>query len=104
MRLSDRDIELWMFQKKIIIEPTPNLKSIHGITIDIHLGNQFHTFCENFSGSIDLRKHENDFSVILNNVTNKKILLSNNESFLLNPGRLALAVTLEKVVIPDNLV
>lgn len=104
MRLSDKDIEIWIKKKKLIIDPVPCSKLIHGVTVDIRLGNQFYTFSDNITHIIDLSKSKEELSYILKNVMNKKKILSNKDTFLLKPGKLALAMTLESIIIPNNLV
>ncbi|XBC38281.1 MAG: hypothetical protein UAT33_00505 [Buchnera aphidicola (Floraphis choui)] len=45
--------------KKLIIIPVPYTKLIHGVPIDIRLGNKFCTFCKNKGQCIDLSKSKN---------------------------------------------
>ncbi|AAO26837.1 deoxycytidine triphosphate deaminase [Buchnera aphidicola str. Bp (Baizongia pistaciae)] len=104
MRLSDRDIELWIKNKKLVIEPIPNKELIHGVTIDVRLGNEFYTFCNKFNKNIDLSKSRNEISKILKKVMNKKHIIPNDHVFLLKPGMFVLAITLEKIFLPNNLV
>jgi len=91
-------------KKKLVIIPTPNKKFIHGVTIDIRLGNQFYTFCQSKKYSIDLSKSKNEIALMLQEIMSKKKVISNSERFVLKPKSLALAVTLEKVVMPNDLV
>ncbi|XBC37762.1 MAG: dCTP deaminase [Buchnera aphidicola (Meitanaphis microgallis)] len=104
MRLSDRDIELWLRRKKLIVIPTPCKKLIHGVTIDICLGNEFYTFCDNQNKCIDLSKSKGEISLMLREIMHEKKFVSHGEKFFLNPGSLVLAVTFEKVILPNNLV
>ncbi|XBC39834.1 MAG: dCTP deaminase [Buchnera aphidicola (Chaetogeoica yunlongensis)] len=104
MRLSDQDIELWIRKKKLIIHPVPDQEFIHGVTVDIRLGNEFFTFCNNFPESVDLSKSSSEVFSLLNKLTNKKEIVSNDNVFLLNPGVFVLAITFEKFIIPNNLV
>ncbi|XBC43409.1 MAG: dCTP deaminase [Buchnera aphidicola (Meitanaphis flavogallis)] len=104
MRLSDRDIELWLKKKKLVILPTPCKKSINGVTIDIRLGNEFYTFCNNKKKCVDLSKSKREIALVVKKIMNKKIFIPNGKKFFLKPGALVLAVTFEKVIIPNDLV
>jgi dCTP deaminase len=44
MRLCDKDIKEWLKRKELIIKPYPKKELIHGVTVDIHLGNKFRFF------------------------------------------------------------
>ncbi|XBC44465.1 MAG: dCTP deaminase [Buchnera aphidicola (Schlechtendalia peitan)] len=104
MRLSDRDIEFWLQKKKLIIIPTPRQELINGVTVDVRLGNQFYTFRQDRNKCIDLSKSQDDISVILKEVMNKKKIISHKRNFFLKPRSLVLAITLEKIIMPNNLV
>jgi len=104
MRLSDQDIELWIKDKKLIIEPVPDKSLIHGVTVDVRLGNEFYTFCNNFNESIDLSKSRDEISKVLKRMVHQKEVISNTNVFLLKPNMFVLAITVEKITIPNNLV
>ena len=75
MRLCDRDIEAWLDEGRLSINPRPPIERINGATVDVRLGNKFRTFSGHTAAYIDL-----------------------------HPGELALAVTLESVTLPADLV
>jgi dCTP deaminase len=104
MRLCDRDIEAYLDSGKLKITPQPALSCINGATVDIRLGNQFRTFKEHTTPYIDLSGPKEEVSAVLERVMSKEITLTKDDAFYLHPGELALAVTLESVTIPDNLV
>ncbi|QIQ22307.1 dCTP deaminase [Zophobihabitans entericus] len=104
MRLCDRDIEAYLANGKLKITPQPPVESINGATVDVRLGNQFRTFREHTIPYIDLSGPKNEVSASLERVMSEEIVLPEGEAFYLHPGELALAVTLESVVIPDDLV
>lgn len=102
MRLCDREILQWIKEKKIIINPKPLSKNIHGITVDIHLDNKFLIFKENTIPYIDLSKKKNNKN--LKKAISEEITLKFNEKFFLHPGKLVLGITIESVSLPGNMV
>ena len=104
MRLCDRDIEAYLDSGKLKITPQPELSCINGATVDVRLGNQFRTFKEHTTPYIDLSGPKEEVSAALERVMSEEMILSEGDAFYLHPGELALAVTLESVTIPDDLV
>lgn len=104
MRLCDRDIELYLAEGKLKITPEPAVSSINGATVDVRLGNQFRTFREHTAAYIDLSGPKEEVTASLERIMSDEIILQEGEAFYLHPGELALAVTLESVTIPDDLV
>ena len=104
MRLCDRDIEAWLDCGKLGIDPRPPVERINGATVDVRLGNQFRVFNGHTAAFIDLSGPKDEVSAALDRVMSEEINLPEGEAFFLHPGELALAVTLESVTIPDDLV
>ncbi|OCG01349.1 dCTP deaminase [Gilliamella sp. wkB112] len=104
MRLCDRDIEAYLQNGKLKIVPQPTPSCINGATVDVRLGNQFRTFREHTTPYIDLSGPKQEVSAALERVMSEEMILPEGEAFYLHPGELALAVTLESVTIPDDLV
>lgn len=104
MRLCDRDIETYLRNGKLKITPEPASNCINGVTVDVRLGNQFRTFQEHTTPYIDLSGPKEEVSAVLERIMSEEIILPEGEAFYLHPGELALAVTLESVTIPDDLV
>lgn len=104
MRLCDRDIEAYLQSGKLKIVPQPAPSCINGATVDVRLGNQFRTFREHTTPYIDLSGPKQEVSAALERVMSEEMILPEGEAFYLHPGELALAVTLESVTIPDDLV
>lgn len=104
MRLCDRDIELYLAEGKLNITPEPAVSSINGATVDVRLGNQFRIFREHTAAYIDLSGPKEEVTASLERIMSDEIILQDSEAFYLHPGELALAVTLESVTIPDDLV
>ena len=104
MRLCDRDIEAYLKNGKWKITPQPATSCINGATVDVRLGNQFRTFREHTTPYIDLSGPKEEVSAVLERVMSEEMVLPEGDAFYLHPGELALAVTLESVTIPDDLV
>ncbi|WP_337840212.1 dCTP deaminase [Rheinheimera sp.] len=104
MRLCDRDIEAYLNEGKIQITPKPTPDMISGVSVDIRLGHSFRTFRPYAAPFIDLSGPREEVEQALNSVMSDEILLSDDEAFFLHPGELALAVTLESVTLPANIV
>lgn len=54
MRLCDRDIEAWLDEGRLSINPRPPVERINGATVDVRLGNKFRTFRGHTAAFIDL--------------------------------------------------
>lgn len=104
MRLCDRDIIQWLDEGKLVIEPRPPVERINGATADVRLGNQFRVFQGHTAPYIDLSGPKAEVNAALERVMSDEIVLPEGEAFFLHPGELALAVTLESVTLPDNVV
>lgn len=98
MVLSDQDIKKALTQKRIIIKPTPDLtQQLGSCSVDLRLGNTFRVFDYSKYPYIDPAKK--DYS---NEIT-KVIKVAKDGSFIMQPGDFVLAVTLEHVLIPADL-
>lgn len=104
MRLCDRDIEAYLDSGKLTIVPRPPVERISGVTVDVCLGHQFRVFRGHTAPYIDLSGPKEEVSAALERVMSDEINLAEGEAFFLHPGELALAVTLESVTLPDDLV
>jgi len=104
MRLCDRDIEAYIEAGKIQITPRPTPDMISGVSVDIRLGHKFRTFRAYAAPFIDLSGPREEVDLALNSVMSDEILLTDDEAFFLHPGELALAITLESVTLPADIV
>ncbi|TMM43731.1 dCTP deaminase [Colwellia ponticola] len=104
MRLSDKDIEKYLDEGSIIIEPQPDISMISGVSVDIRLGNEFRVFQEHTAPYIDLSAPKAQVQEAMNSIMSDEIHVADGDAFFLHPGELALAVTLESVTLPDNIV
>ncbi len=98
MVLSDQDIKKALLSKRITIKPAPDLATQLGsCSIDLRLGNTFRIFDHSMHAYIDPSKK--DYS---NEIT-KVIKVPKDGAFIMQPGEFVLAVTLESVKIPADL-
>lgn len=98
MILSDQDIKKAVISKRIEITPTPDFKiQLGSCSIDLRLGNSFRVFEHSKFSHIDPSKK--DFS---NEIT-REVTIKKGEKFMMQPGDFVLAVTLENVKIPSDL-
>lgn len=104
MRLSDKDIEQYLDDEKIIISPKPDNSMISGVSVDIRLGNEFRVFQDHTAPFIDLSGPKDEMQQAMNSVMSDEINIADGDAFFLHPGELALAVTYESVTLPDNIV
>src|SRR5664279_668986 len=98
MVLSDRDIKKAFNSKRIIIKPFPDLEiQLGSCSVDLRLGNTFRVFEQSRYPYID--PATKDYS---NEIT-KVIKVGKDGTFIMQPGEFVLAVTLESVKIPSDL-
>ncbi len=104
MKLSDTDIIKHLKVGKITISPQPDTHKIKGISVDLRLDNRFRVFNDHTAPYIDLSGPKDDVQKIMDTVMGDEIIIPEDHAFFLHPGELALAVTLESVTLPDDLV
>ncbi len=98
MVLSDRDIKRLLKDGRFRITPPLDFTTQLGsCSIDLRLGNTFRVFEHSKKPYIDPSKK--DYS---NEIT-QEIVVPDGGQFIMQPGDFVLAVTLEKVTIPDNI-
>lgn len=94
MVLSDRDIKREMQQGRIIIEPL-QLKDVQPASVDVRLGSNFRIFRNSTHTYIDPLIEQPDLT--------EEVIVPEGESFVLHPGQFALGTTLERIVLPDDI-
>ena len=104
MRLCDTDIERYLDEGLISLNPRPSNDKINGVTIDVRLGNSSRVFREHSAPYIDLSGPKEEVSAQLESVMSDEIIIADDEAFFLHPGMLALATTLESVKLPANII
>ena len=104
MRLTDRQIEQYLDEGRIILEPRPSVVDISGVTVDIHLGNEFRVLQDHAAPYIDISGPREEIERAINSVMSEPIVLTPEQAFFIHPGEFALAVTHESVTLPANMV
>jgi dCTP deaminase len=99
MILSDRDIKKSLKNGRIKIKPFPDLKTQLGsCSLDLRLGNTFRLFNHSKIAYLDpLDETKNGRSVT------KELKVKKGEPFIIQPGELVLATTVEYVGLADDL-
>ena len=98
MILSDRDIIKNIENKKIKITPEPDLEvQLGSCSIDFRLGNTFRIFESNRYSFIDLRG-KTDLNHFM-----KRIEITDEDAFVMQPGEFVLAATKEKLELSNDL-
>ena len=104
MRLCDRDIERYLAEGRIRIEPHPLPGKINGVSVDLHLGHRFRVFNDHAAPYIDLSGPREEVDQAINRIMSKEIRIAEDGAFFIHPGELALAATAETITVPDDLV
>ncbi len=87
MRLCDRDIEAWLDEGRLAINPRPPVERINGATVDVRLGNKFRTFRGHTAPFIDLSGPKAEVSAALDRVMSEEIVLSEGGGLFPASGR-----------------
>lgn len=95
MVLSDRSIREELAAGRIAIEPFV-AEHIQPSSVDLRLGNDFRVFEYSTHRYIDPLAAGADYT--------KPCSVEDGDAFVLHPGEFALGTTLERVVLPDNIV
>ncbi|GAA5217716.1 dCTP deaminase [Corallincola platygyrae] len=104
MRLCDTDIERYLDEERIVIDPRPSQELISGVSVDVTLGNTFRTFNDHTAPYIDLSGPREEVQAAMQRVMSEEITIADGDAFFLHPGELALAVTHESVTLPADIV
>ena len=104
MRLTDTEIEAYLAKGIIGVEPAPQTQNISGVTLDIHLGNEFRVLQDHAAPYIDISGPRSEIEQAINQVMSDPIHLSDERAFFIHPGEFALAVTHEAITLPDDMV
>ncbi|HJM28305.1 MAG: dCTP deaminase [Acidimicrobiales bacterium] len=95
MILSDRTIKENLASGRIIIEPLGE-NAIQPSSVDLRIDSQFRVFKNHSMGIIDVKENLEDLTEL--------VTIEDDESFILHPGEFVLGSTLERVVLPEDLV
>lgn len=98
MVLSDKDIKEYIAKKRIGVTPAPDFKNQLGsCSLDLRLGDKFRVFEHSKNPYLDPTKKD-----YTNEITSE-IKVKKGDAFIMQPGDFVLAVTMESIRIPDNL-
>lgn len=95
MVLSDRSILKEIKKGRVKITPFDS-SCVQPASYDIHLGYQFRVFKNYKSAVIDVKKPTEDLTEL--------VVIKKHESFIIHPGEFVLAVVLEDLKLPDDIV
>lgn len=98
MILSDKDIKKALESGRIKIKPSPDLKKQLGsCSLDLRLGDTFRLFDHSKIPFLDPRKRRNALNIT------KEVKVKKNEAFIIQPGDLVLAATIEYLELADDI-
>ncbi len=97
MILSDRDIKKAIKENRLVFTPELDADQISPASIDLKLSNEFKVFKINKFSLLDTKKPLPDNFM-------DKILVADNEPFIIHPGSFIIASTIEYMKVPDDLV
>jgi dCTP deaminase len=93
--LSDRTIREYLDAGNIVIDPLAD-NAIQPSSVDLRIDRYFRVFRNHTLGIIDVKENLEDLTELVE--------MPEDEAFILHPGEFVLGSTLERVVIPDDLV
>ena len=98
MILSDRDIKKALLEKRIKINPEPDLATALGsCSIDLRLGNKFRVFNHSRIPYIDANNKSMSEGLM------SEVEVAAGDPFILQPDDFVLAISMESFELPDNL-
>ena len=98
MIYSDRDLRRLLANGTIKVEPPPNLEiQLGSCSLDLRLGGDFSLFEYDKYPYIDIRNPEQAQH------TTRQVHVEDDQAFILHPGSFVLAVTIERVELPDDI-
>lgn len=99
MIYSDRDIKRLLQEGRIIVDPAPDLSAQLGsCSLDLRLSHEFSVFEYALHPYVDTRDPDISRTVM------KTLTVEENQPFVLHPNTFVLAITLERVELPDDIV
>jgi dCTP deaminase len=93
--LSDRTLREQIAAGRIVIDPFDE-RCIQPSSIDVKIGNLFRVFRNHTSAVIDVKQRQEDLTEL--------VTIAEDGVFMLHPGEFVLGSTLERVVVPDDMV
>jgi dCTP deaminase len=93
--LSDRSIREALAARRIVVEPLDD-RDVQPSSVDLRLDRYFRVFRNDTTPFIDPKEPQEDLTEIVE--------MSEGNAFILHPGEFVLGSTVERVVLPDDLV
>lgn len=93
--LSDRSIRAALAAKRIVVEPL-DARDVQPSSVDLRLDRYFRVFRNDTTPFIDPKEPQEDLTEIVE--------MNEANAFILHPGEFVLGSTVERVVLPDDLV
>jgi dCTP deaminase len=93
--LSDGDIRAEIEAGRIVLDPYVP-EAVQPSSVDLHLDNRFRVFRNSRYPYIDVREEQPELTELVE--------IRNDEPFILHPGEFVLGSTLERVVLPNDVV
>jgi dCTP deaminase len=93
--LSDGDIRAEIEAGRIVLDPYVP-EAVQPSSVDLHLDNRFRVFRNSRYPYIDVREEQPELTELVE--------IKNDEPFILHPGEFVLGSTLERVVLPNDVV
>lgn len=102
--LSDREIRSLIADGRLVIEPAPDLDAYHPSTVDLTLSDTFQVFNE-IKPALHMAIDANDSRTAMEALKSVSQFekVADGEPFDLNPSAFVLAMTRERIVLPDFL-
>lgn len=104
MRLNDVELLALINENPDVITPKPEEDNISGITIDVHLSNEFSIFKQHKAPYVDLSGDKEELQKVIDMIVDDPITIPDHELFYIHPGELVLGCLHEVLNIPDNMV
>lgn len=102
MKLADVDIRRYLAEGRIQIDPLPAENQIGAISVDLQLGSTFQVFPPGKAAFVDLAPPGGHPGQIPDKLMDR-VEIREGESFFLHPGELVLGITVQRIVLPNDI-
>ncbi|UEM01790.1 dCTP deaminase [Skermanella rosea] len=102
MKLSDVDIDRYLAEGRIQIDPMPTEGQIGAMSVDLQLGDTFQVFPPGKAAFVDLAPPVGHPSQVPDKLMDR-VQIPAGESFFLHPGELVLGITVQRILLPNDI-